>query len=406
MSWSGGTYTKGNNATGGWTGDASLGIGIEAGRHDTQDNDFATGINTCLTKDGQNAATADLPMGGFKHTNVAVATARNNYAAVSQVQDSGFVWLGTTGGSANAQTATAAPAITAYAAGQRFSFLAGFTNTAAATLNVNSVAAKNIFNAATGAAIGAGEIVATRAYEVIYDGTQFLLLNDVTPIQNGDYIWLGTTGGTATAQTASATPAITAYKAGQKFRAKIGASLQSTGTAVTAHTLLINGITPAKNIVNQDGTNPTAGTWVAGAIIELVYDGTNFVIINDPGGFQTLAPTLSSSMTISSVTNTMAEYKKRGTEVTIMWDISFTLGGVASNLINATPPVNSKIGLTSTGQVAFGTPFVSSGGAGTIGQAYFADATTLRIYKDTSATPANYTIGANSIRLMWTYRSV
>jgi hypothetical protein len=406
MSWSGGTYTKGNNATGGWTGDASLGIGIEAGRHDTQDNDFATGINTCLTKDGQNAATADLPMGGFKHTNVAVATARNNYAAVSQVQDSGFVWLGTTGGSANAQTATAAPAITAYAAGQRFSFLAGFTNTAAATLNVNSVAAKNIFNAATGAAIGAGEIVATRAYEVIYDGTQFLLLNDVTPIQNGDYIWLGTTGGTATAQTASATPAITAYKAGQKFRAKIGASLQSTGTAVTAHTLLINGITPAKNIVNQDGTNPTAGTWVAGAIIELVYDGTNFVIINDPGGFQTLAPTLSSSMTISSVTNTMAEYKKRGTEVTIMWDISFTLGGVASNLINATPPVNSKIGLTSTGQVAFGIPFVSSGGAGTIGQAYFADATTLRIYKDTSATPANYTIGANSIRLMWTYRSV
>ena len=27
MGWSGGTYTKGNNSTGGWTGDASLGIG-------------------------------------------------------------------------------------------------------------------------------------------------------------------------------------------------------------------------------------------------------------------------------------------------------------------------------------------------------------------------------------------
>jgi hypothetical protein len=321
------------------------------------------------------------------------------------VQDNSLLWGGTSGGAANAQTLTLAPIITAYVAGQRYSFIAGFTNTAAATLNINGVGTKSIFNAATGAAIGAGEIVATRAYEVIYDGTQFLLLNDVTPIQNGDYIWLGTTGGTVTAQTASATPAITAYKAGQKFRAKIGASLGSTGTAVTAHTINVNSV-GAKNLVNQDGTNPTAGTWVAGAIIELVYDGTNFIIINDPGGWQTLAPTLSSSMTISGVSNIMTEYRKRGTEVTIMWDISFTLGGVASNLINATPPVNSKIGITSTGQVAFGTPFVSSGGAGTIGQAYFADATTLRIYKDTSGTPANYTLGANTIRLMWTYRSV
>jgi len=405
MGWSGGLYTKGNSATGGWVGDASNGIGIEAGRHDTQDNDFATGINQCINKDGSNSFSGNANLNNNKIVNVSSATLRSDAPNAGQVQDNSLLWGGTSGGAANAQTLTLAPIITAYVAGQRYSFIAGFTNTAAATLNINGVGAKNIFNVATGAAIGAGEIVATRAYEVIYDGTQFLLLNDVTPIQNGDYIWLGTTGGTVTAQTASATPAITAYKAGQKFRAKIGASLGSTGTAVTAHTINVNSV-GAKNLVNQDGTNPTAGTWVAGAIIELVYDGTNFIIINDPGGWQTLAPTLSSSMTISGVSNIMTEYRKRGTEVTIMWDISFTLGGVASNLINATPPVNSKIGITSTGQVAFGTPFVSSGGAGTIGQAYFADATTLRIYKDTSGTPANYTLGANTIRLMWTYRSV
>lgn len=75
MPWAGGTYTKGNNATGGWTGDATLGIGIEAGRHDTQDNDFATGINNCLTKDGTNSATADLNLGGFKPINIAAGTA-------------------------------------------------------------------------------------------------------------------------------------------------------------------------------------------------------------------------------------------------------------------------------------------------------------------------------------------
>jgi len=75
MSWSGGTYTKGNNGTGGWVGDASLGIGIEAGRHDTQDNDFATGINQCLNKDGSNSCTGDLNLGGFKPVNLAAGTA-------------------------------------------------------------------------------------------------------------------------------------------------------------------------------------------------------------------------------------------------------------------------------------------------------------------------------------------
>lgn len=75
MPWAGGNYTKGNNGTGGWVGDASLGIGIEAGRHDTQDNDFATGINQCINKDGSNAFTADANLGGFKPTNIAAGTA-------------------------------------------------------------------------------------------------------------------------------------------------------------------------------------------------------------------------------------------------------------------------------------------------------------------------------------------
>ena len=86
MPWSGGSYTKGNNATGGWTGDASLGIGIEAGRHDTQDNDFATGINQCLNKDGSNAATGPLNAGGFKLTNVAVGTASTDAITLGQAQ--------------------------------------------------------------------------------------------------------------------------------------------------------------------------------------------------------------------------------------------------------------------------------------------------------------------------------
>lgn len=308
MGWAGGTYTKGNNGTGGWTGDASLGIGIEAGRHDTQDNDFATGINNCIAKDGQNAATADLPMGGFKHTNVANATARNNYAAVGQVQD-------------------------------------------------------------------------------------------------GDFIWLGTAGGTTTALTANAAPAITAYKAGQKFRLITASG--STGSTATAHTLAINGVTPAKNIVNnEDSTNPTLGTWVSGALMELVYDGTNFRITNDPGGQLTWTPTLtgSGSMTISSVVVNEGRYRKRGKNITVWLDVTFTTGGTASSVVYVTKPVNSS----------------GSGSVQNVQTYFCSDATNLVAYVITepsglagslgcAASPggSNWTLGANrQIRMCITYVSV
>jgi len=75
MAWSGGTYRKGNYSTNGWTGDASLGIGIEAGRHDTQDDDFMNGINQCLNKDGSNSATGNLNLGGYIPTNMAAGSA-------------------------------------------------------------------------------------------------------------------------------------------------------------------------------------------------------------------------------------------------------------------------------------------------------------------------------------------
>lgn len=75
MVWAAGSYTKGNAGTGGWAGDSALGIGIEAGRHDAQDNDFATGINQCINKDGSNSFTGNPNLGGFRPTNIAAGTA-------------------------------------------------------------------------------------------------------------------------------------------------------------------------------------------------------------------------------------------------------------------------------------------------------------------------------------------
>jgi len=343
MAWSGGTYTKGNSATGGWVGDASLGIGIEAGRHDTQDNDFATGINQCLNKDGSNPATGNLNIGNYRITNVAAGTSRSDAGQLGQIQDGSVLYGGTSGGAANAQTLTLSPPITAYVAGQRFSFLAGFTNTAAATLNINGSGAKNIFNAATGAAIGAREIVSGRAYEVLYDGTQFLLLNDITAIQNGDYIWLGTTGGSATAQTASATPAITAYKTGQKFRMLPG--FDSSGQVPTAHTLNINSL-GAKTIVMSNGGSPTIGCWFTGAekFLEVIYVDPYFVVTSSSQYYSTWTSSLTPSAgTASSVNFVNCKYIRLGNSVSIQVNVGWTQSGASAAYIDLSLPIRPAV---------------------------------------------------------------
>lgn len=89
MPWSAGAFTRTNGVNSGadtWAQDKAASTKILASRADTHDQDLATGINNCIAKDGQNAATANLPMGGFKHTNVASASADNQYASYGQVK--------------------------------------------------------------------------------------------------------------------------------------------------------------------------------------------------------------------------------------------------------------------------------------------------------------------------------
>jgi len=87
MAWSGGNFTRANPT---WTTDAGLGIGIEAGRHDTQDNDFTTGINECLNKAGQNQMTGNLNLGGYIATNAASGTAAAPAICAGNDQDTGL----------------------------------------------------------------------------------------------------------------------------------------------------------------------------------------------------------------------------------------------------------------------------------------------------------------------------
>jgi hypothetical protein len=162
-----------------WEDDKANTIPVTASRMDAEDDGFATGLSTAITKDGQTTITADLPMSGFNHTGVGDSNARDEYLATGQYQDQSTIYATTTG-SANAYVLTLSPAITAYAAGQSFEILASFGNTGAATLNVSGLGTKAITKDGT-TALASGDIVSGAIYRVTYDGTQFQLTTVATP---------------------------------------------------------------------------------------------------------------------------------------------------------------------------------------------------------------------------------
>jgi hypothetical protein len=140
-------------------------------------DDIATALTDSIAKDGQTTPTANLPMGGFRHTGAGNASARNHYAAAGQVQDGAFLWGGTAAGTADARTIAPTPAITAYAAGQIFRFINGAAaNTGAATLAVSGLTATAIRKGVAATELAAGDLPADAAVEVLFDGTVFRLM--------------------------------------------------------------------------------------------------------------------------------------------------------------------------------------------------------------------------------------
>jgi hypothetical protein len=137
--------------------------------------DLGTGLSTALTKDGQTTPTANISLGTYKITNLGVGTAATDAARVSQLQNFSTSTLITVAGT-DTITGTVSPSLTAYTAGQIFSFVVGTTNTGAVTLNIDGLGAKAVTR--TGAiALVAGGMVTGQVALVEYDGTRFQLLD-------------------------------------------------------------------------------------------------------------------------------------------------------------------------------------------------------------------------------------
>lgn len=81
MSWSGtGVFNRVHN----WVSDKLNLINVTASRMDAEFDNFKGGLENCMTRDGQNQATAHLNMGGYKLTNMAPGVSASEAARVDQ----------------------------------------------------------------------------------------------------------------------------------------------------------------------------------------------------------------------------------------------------------------------------------------------------------------------------------
>jgi hypothetical protein len=139
--------------------------------------DLATGLSTTLTKDGQTTPTANITMGGYKITNLAVGTVSTDAARVSQIQSGNATYIIVSG--SDTITGTLSPALTAYSTGGLYTFIVATTNTTSVTLNIDGLGAKSVVRSGSSALV-AGDLVSGQIVLVEYDGTNFQLINSTS----------------------------------------------------------------------------------------------------------------------------------------------------------------------------------------------------------------------------------
>ena len=174
----------------------------------------------------------------------------------------------------NALTGLATPALAGYAAGAQYSFIAQNTNTAAVTIDIDTLGVKSITKFGT-APLVAGDIQAGALTLIEYDGTQFQLLN----VTNNNFRFItepttvSATASTGTINYDVGTQSIVYYTTNAtgnwsiNFRASSSAtlnSLMSIGQTITVTFMSTQGATAYyNNAITIDGTSVTP-KWQSG----------------------------------------------------------------------------------------------------------------------------------------------
>jgi hypothetical protein len=142
--------------------------------------DMQIAFTNSLSKDGQTTPTANLPMGGNKHTNIADGSARNQYGSIGQIQDGALHAVGSVTG-VDAITGSLTPAITGYVNNMVVVLLpVGLNTTTTPTLALNGLATKTIYK--HGGALAPNDLVTNTPAVLIYNsvGNAWYLVNPQT----------------------------------------------------------------------------------------------------------------------------------------------------------------------------------------------------------------------------------
>jgi hypothetical protein len=191
-----GTFVRTNGVFTGanvWAQDKTAEINILVERHDTHDQDIAQGLSQCLTKDGTQNPTGNLPMNAKKHTGVGDAVDGTDYGKVGQEMDA--LYLGAAENTSYAENDKRASNVgginyTGYTAGMTVWAYSAKTNDVETdvTLRLGNASpfteyeAITIFKGDGTAAVDTNDFVENQFYQVVFDPTtsnKWLLVDKV-----------------------------------------------------------------------------------------------------------------------------------------------------------------------------------------------------------------------------------
>ena len=249
-------------------------------------SDLATGLSTAITKDGQTTVTANIPLAGFKITGLGAATVGTDAVQYGQIQSNTDKLVTVSG--TDTLTGSVTPALTAYAAGNLFSFVVANTNTGAVTINIDGVGSKAITRTGSTALV-AGDMVAGQVALIEYDGTRFQLLNGNSFTNLNVSGTLGVTG----AATLSSTLGVTG---GTTLSAALTYGGVTLTNAVTGTGKMVLDTSPTVN-------NPTVTNYTESVVTIGTVTSSNTIALTN-GTVQTATLTASTACTFTMPTAT------------------------------------------------------------------------------------------------------
>jgi hypothetical protein len=314
-------------------------------------SDLATGLSTCITKDGQTTVTANIPFGNNKITSLGAGTAATDASNMSQVQSTAAKLITVTG--TDTITGTMSPALASYAAGQLFYFIANAANTGAMTINIDGLGAKSITRDGSTALI-AGDVNTGEIVVICYDGTRFQMINAANSFGNTTINGtLTVTGNTGLQANVSITSALS-----------VGGVFAVTGAATLGSTLAVTGKSDLPT-VSTASMNAAVAVVTTGTVTNLTSTSASIASMNAGVALLTTA-------TVTTLTATGASIASANLGNAVISSMTLTGASVASaNVGTATITGN----LTLSGGTANGVLYLNGSKVATSGSALTFDGT-------------------------------